>query len=118
MSIKNFVNEIFMQQILLILEAPKGGEITEVWQFVKNENSQPKTYDFVRFLNLDGFYSCKNLDELKNKFQAIIQKKVEEGFDLKQIKNDGGEQIVTTEEQKELLEGIGLYQIKEILIFK
>ena len=118
MSIKNGVNEVFIQKVSLIFETSKGEEVTEVWNFVKNENIQPKTYDFVRFLNLDGFYSCKNVDELKNKFQAIIQKKVEEGFDLKQIKNDGGEQIVTTEEQKELLEGIGLYQIKEMLIFK
>ena len=118
MSIKNFVNEIFMQQISLILETPKGGEVVEVWQFVKNENTQPTTYDFVEYLNLDGFYGCKHLDELKNKFQTIIQNKVEEGFDLKQIINDGGEQIVTPLEQKELLEKVGLYQIKEVLIFK
>lgn len=118
MSIKNFVNEVFMQQISLIIETSKGEEAVEVWHFVKNENTQPATYDFVKFLNLDGFYGCKNLDELKNKFQRTIQNKLEEGFDLKQIINDGGEQIVTVLEQKELLETIGLCQIKEVLIFK
>lgn len=56
MSIKNFVNEVFMQQISLIIETSKGEEAVEVWHFVKNENTQPAIYDFVKFLNLDGFY--------------------------------------------------------------
>ena len=116
MSIKNGVNEVFIQKVSLIFETSKGEEVTEVWNFVKNENIQPKTYDFVEFLNLDGFYDCKDLNELKNKFQATIQNKVEEGFDLKRLENDGGEQIVATEEQKKLLEGNGLSSVKEMLI--
>ena len=71
MSIKNGVNEVFIQKVSLIFETSKGEEVTEVWNFVKNENIQPKTYDFVEFLNLDGFYDCKDLNELKNKLRGV-----------------------------------------------
>lgn len=118
MSIQNGVNELYFQDIQLKLKSSNGEIIIEKWEILKDNNTNPVQYDFIKERVFDRPCECKNLDELKYKFQISIQQRLNnDRLILVEVINDTGEKILTLEEQKNLLNQIGLSSLNESLIF-
>ena len=118
MSIQNGVNEIYEQLIQFRFKNKSGEFYKEDWRILRNNNIVPHRYDFVKEISLNIYFECEDLDSLKSKFQDKIQQKIKnDELTIIEIINDTGEKILTVEEQKELLNQIEIFSIKESLIF-
>ena len=118
MSMQNGVNELYFQDIQFKFKSVNGEILLEKWNILKDNNVSPIQYDFIKEIILDIPCECKSLDELKYKFQVSIQQRLSnDELTLVEIINDTGKKILTLEEQKNLLNQIGLFAFNESLIF-
>ncbi|MFD1438146.1 hypothetical protein HLH14_02105 [Acinetobacter sp. ANC 4282] len=118
MSIHNGINEIYEQSIQLKFKNKNGAIVVENWKILKDENIAPSRYDFVKEVSLDIPFECESFDALRIKYQVSIQRKLKNTeLTIVEIINETAEKILTVEEQKELLNQIEIFSIKESLIF-
>ena len=118
MSIQNGVNEIYEQLIQFRFKNKSGEFYKKDWRILRNNNIVPHRYDFVKEISLNIYFECEDLDSLKSKFQDKIQQKIKnDELTIIEIINDTDEKILTVEEQKELLNQIEIFAMKESLIF-
>jgi hypothetical protein len=119
MSSQNGVQELFYQKIELVFQSINEELTREEWNIVKDQNIHPVEYDFIQGQMLTKPCECKNLDELRNKFQKTICSKLgNSGLSLIELVNHTGVDILNLEEQKKLLNNAGLITFYECLRLK
>lgn len=117
MSIHNGINKIYEQVIQFKFKNKNGDIISENWKVLENENIFPIRYDFVKEFSFNVFFECENIDVLRIKYQAISQQKLKNNeLNIVEIINEVSEKILTIEAQKELLNQIEIFPIKESLV--
>lgn len=119
MSIHNGVNELYLHEIQFVFSTVKGEVEKEIWNFIKDENMEPTKYGFIQEgkLSIDYVCECMDLSQLKNKFENIIKQKINSDLSLVEVINAAGAKILTLENQKEVLGKLGLFALKESLVF-
>lgn len=119
MSIHNGINKIYEQviQFKFKFKNKNSDIISENWKVLENENIFPIRYDFVKEFSFNVFFECENIDVLRIKYQAISQQKLKNNeLNIVEIINEVSEKILTIEAQKELLNQIEIFPIKESLV--
>lgn len=114
MSIQNGYNEIYEQKLQLKFKAINQSEpIVENWYLLKNKNiNLSPRYDFVKTIYMDMQLECEDITSLASKFKATIKEMIKDSNGtLIEIINDTGAKLLTLEQQRGLLQEIGITSI-------
>lgn len=118
MSIHTGINEIYEQVIQFKFKNKDGNIILENWSVLKDENISPIRYDFVKKFSFNISFECENMEALQTKYQSAIQQKLRNNeLTVIEIINEVSEKILIVEDQKDLLNQIEIFCIKESLVF-